>query len=64
VTDAIGKGGKLIRGSTLESFNRRVALKAARYRDPTSTVASGEGIDEDEIDEIPPLDIEIGPDVE
>ena len=64
VIDTIEKGGKLVRGSTLESFNRRITLKVARYRDPTGIVASGEGADEDEIDEIPPLDIEIGSDVE
>ena len=64
VVDAIEKGGKLIRGSTLELFNRRIALKVARYRDPTHAVASSEVVDEDEIDEIPPLDMEIGSDVE
>lgn len=64
VIDAIEKGSRLVKGSTLESFNRRIALKAARYWDPTSLVAPSEGVDKDEIDEIPPSDIEIGSDVE
>jgi len=63
VLDAIKKGDRLIRGSTLESFNQKIMLKAARYRDPTSTVAPVEGIDED-IDEIPPMDINLDSDVE
>ena len=35
VIDTIKKGDRLVRGSTLESFNRKITLKAARYRDPT-----------------------------
>jgi len=38
-------------------------LEAARYRDPGSTVASVKGIDED-IDEIPPMDISLDSDAE
>ena len=60
VLDAIKKGEKLVRGSTLESFNRKIALKAARYRDPNSTMAPVEDIDEEDIDEIPPVDIDLG----
>ena len=64
VPDAIKKGDKLIRGSTLESFNRKILLKAARYRDPTSTTTQGEGIDEEDIDEIQAMDIDLGSDME
>ena len=64
VLDAIKKGGKLIRGSTLESFNRKIALKAARYQDPTGTMVPGGGIDEEDIDEIPQMDISLDLDVE
>ena len=64
VVDAIRKGDRLVRGSTLESFNRKIILKAARYRDPNNTAALGEGIDEEEIDEIPPMDIDPDSDAE
>ena len=62
VLDAIKKGDKLVRGSTLES-NRKILLKAARYRDPTSTTTQGEGIDEEDIDEIQAMDINLGSDM-
>jgi len=58
VLDAIKKGDKLVRGSTLESFNRKILLKAARYRDPTNMTAPGEGVDEEDVDEIAPMDID------
>jgi hypothetical protein len=64
VIDTIKKGDRLIRGSTLESFNRKITLKAARYRDPNNTVALGESIDEEEIDEILPMDIDPDSDAE
>ena len=64
VLDAIKKGGKLIRGSTLESFNRKIALKAARYWDPTGAMALGGGIDEEDVDEIPQMDISLDLDAE
>lgn len=63
VLDAIEKGDGLVRGSTLKSFNRKIKLKAARYRDPASTVSLDENID-DEIDEIPPIDIDLDSDSE
>ena len=64
VLDAIKKGGKLIQGSTLESYNRKIALKAARYQDPTGAMAPGGGIDEEDIDEIPQMDISLDFDAE
>ena len=64
VLDAIKKGDKLVGGSTLESFNRKILLKAARYRDPTSTTTQGEGIDEEDIDEIQAMYIDLGLDME
>ena len=64
VIDAIEKGEKLIRGSTLKSFNRKVTLKAARYRDPTSIMASDENLDEEETDEIPQMDFNLDLDAE
>lgn len=60
VLDAIKKGDRLIRGSTLESFNRKIILKAARYRDPTGTAGLGETIDEEDVDEIAPMGIDLG----
>ena len=39
-------------------------LKAARYQNPTGTVALGEGINEEEVDEILPMDINLNLDLE
>lgn len=64
VLDAIKKGDKLTRGSTLESFNRKITLKAARYRDPSNAMAPVDGIDEEDVDEIPPMDINLDSDTE
>jgi len=64
VLDAIKKGDRLIGGSTLESFNRKIMLKAARYHDPTGATTLVEGIDEEDIDDIPPMDINVDSDVE
>ena len=64
VLDTIQKGDRLIRGSTLESFNRKISLKAARYRDPASTTTQGEDIDEEDIDEISVMDIDLGSDTD
>lgn len=64
VLDAIEKGDKPVRGSTLESFNRKAVLKAARYRNPINAPALGEGVDDEEIDEIPPIDITLTSDAE
>ena len=64
VLDAFKKGDKYVRGSTLESFNQKIVLKAARYRDPNDAPALGEGVDEEEMDEIPPIDIVLNPDAE
>jgi len=61
VLNAIKKGDKLVRGSTLGSFNRKIMLKAARYRDPTSMTVP---VDEEDIDEIPPMDIDLDSDAE
>ena len=58
VLDAFKKGDKLIRGSTLESFNRKILLKAAWYWDPTNMTAPGEGVDKEDIDEIAPMSID------
>lgn len=64
VLDAIKKGNRLIRGSTLESFNRKIVLKAARYRDPTGMAGSGEAIDNEDVDEIAPMGIDLDCDAE
>jgi hypothetical protein len=64
VLDAIKKGDKLVRGSTLELFNRKILLKAARYRDPIGMAGQGEGIDDEDIDDIPAMDIDLGSDAE
>ena len=64
VLDAIKKGDRLVRGSTLESFNRKITLKATRYRDPTSVIAPSEGIDDEDVDEITPMDIDLDLDAE
>ena len=64
VLDTIKKGDKLIRGSTIESFNRKIVLKAARYQNPSNTTMPVEGIDEEDVDEIPPMDIDLDSDVE
>lgn len=63
VLDAIKKGGRLIKGSTLDSFNRKILLKAARYRDPATEVWD-EGIDDEDTDEIQPMDMDLGLDSE
>jgi len=63
VLDAIKKGGRLIKGSTLNSFNRKVLLKAARYRGPATEVWD-EGIDDEDSDEIQPMDMDLGSDAE
>jgi hypothetical protein len=54
------KGDKLVRGSTLDSFNKKIALKAARYQDPTNTFLPDNHIDEEDIDDIPPMDMNLG----
>ena len=64
VLDAIKTGGRLVKGSTLKSFNRKTLLKAARYRDPSDTEAWGEVFDDEDIDEIQPMDMDLGSDVE
>ena len=64
VADAIEKGDKLIRGSTLQSFNRKIMLKAARYRDPTSMMALDETLDEEETDEISQMNFNLDSDAE
>ena len=64
VLDTIKKGDKFIRGSTLNSFNRKTLLKAARYRDPNNTPVLGECVDEEEVDEIAPVDISLVLDAE
>ena len=64
IVDAIKKGDKLVRGSTLESFNRKIILKAARYQDPTSMATPGGGIDDEDVDEIAPMDIDLDLDME
>ena len=48
----------------LESFNRKTVLKSARYRDPTNTLLLDEGIDEEEIDDIAPMDMDLDSDEE
>ena len=64
VLDAVKKGDKLVRGSTLKSFNWKISLKAARYRDPTDTEGQSEGSDNEDIDKILPMDINPGSDAE
>ena len=63
VLDGIKKGGRLIKGSTLDSFNRKILLKAARYQDPATEVWD-EGIDDEDTDEIQPMDMDLGLDSE
>ena len=62
VLDSIKKGDKLVRGSTLESFNRKTVLKSARYRDPANMLLPDEGNDEEEVDDIPPMDMNLDSD--
>lgn len=64
VLDAIKKGDKLVRGSTLESFNRKIMLKAARYQDPTIVTSPVEGFDEEDVDEILPMNMDLDFDAE
>ena len=64
VLDTIEKGDKPVRGSTLESFNCKAVLKATRYHNSINAPALGEGVDDKEIDEIPPIDITLTSDTE
>lgn len=64
VLDAIKKGDRLIRGSTLELFNCKIILKAARYWGPASVAGLGKAIDEEDIDEIAPMGIDLDYDAE
>ena len=64
VLDTIKTGSRLIRGSTLKSFNWKTLLKAARYRDPTDTEVWGEVVDNEDFDDIQPMDMDMGSDGE